>query len=171
MSGRAEIWLALRGAMEELWKGAEGAVATAQTIIDAAGVTLPTGDLAEGAYDALGGFYGVPRWVVMDPENIRESGEGSDGRGRESEEEDGGVGALGKLEGEEGKGKAVAVEREMVRIKARLSDPRVGDVWVNVGRDEIVRAVARSVLEGSRVCAFFPFPLPNLLSFSSSRVL
>ncbi|CAK7201777.1 hypothetical protein SEUCBS139899_004492 [Sporothrix eucalyptigena] len=44
--------------------------ATAQTILDAADITLPTGDMAQGAYDAFGNFYALPAWIVSDPTNL-----------------------------------------------------------------------------------------------------
>lgn len=44
--------------------------ATAQSILDAADITLPTGDMAQGAYDAFGNFYAMPAWIVSDPTNL-----------------------------------------------------------------------------------------------------
>ncbi|EPE10589.1 ubiquitin domain-containing protein [Ophiostoma piceae UAMH 11346] len=44
--------------------------ATAQTILDAADITLPTGDMAQGAYDAFGNFYPMSAWIVSDPTNL-----------------------------------------------------------------------------------------------------
>ncbi|KAL1899542.1 hypothetical protein Sste5346_002944 [Sporothrix stenoceras] len=44
--------------------------ATAQTILDAADITLPTGDMAQGAYDAFGNYYALPSWIVSDPTNL-----------------------------------------------------------------------------------------------------
>lgn len=44
--------------------------ATAQTILDAADITLPTGDMAQGAYDPFGNFYALPAWIVSDPTNL-----------------------------------------------------------------------------------------------------
>ncbi|KAL8289059.1 hypothetical protein RB597_000914 [Gaeumannomyces tritici] len=45
------------------------ALATAQSILSAAEITLPSGDLAQGVYDALGNYYSLPEWVVSDPLN------------------------------------------------------------------------------------------------------
>ncbi|KAK8131628.1 hypothetical protein PG984_008066 [Apiospora sp. TS-2023a] len=50
------------------------ALATAQSILKAAEVTLPTGNLANGVYDALGTYYAVPEWIVSDPVNVAEGG-------------------------------------------------------------------------------------------------
>ncbi|CAK7230941.1 hypothetical protein SBRCBS47491_007760 [Sporothrix bragantina] len=44
--------------------------ATAQTILDAADITLPTGDMAQGAYDVFGNYYALPAWIVSDPTNL-----------------------------------------------------------------------------------------------------
>ncbi len=49
---------------------ASEARATAQSILDAADITLPTGDMAQGAYDAFGNFYALPAWIVSDPTNL-----------------------------------------------------------------------------------------------------
>ncbi|EFX00120.1 histone-lysine n-methyltransferase clr4 [Grosmannia clavigera kw1407] len=48
----------------------EEALATAQSMLDAAAITLPTSDLAQGAYDAMGNFYALPAWIVSDPTNL-----------------------------------------------------------------------------------------------------
>lgn len=71
------------------------ALATAQSMLDAAGITLPTSDLAQGAYDALGNFYAMPPWVVSDPTNIEsdsthelEVAKGRMGEGGFEDEED-----------------------------------------------------------------------------------
>ena len=46
------------------------ALATAQSILTAAEITLPTGDLARGAYDITGNLYSLPHHIVSDPMNI-----------------------------------------------------------------------------------------------------
>jgi hypothetical protein len=47
-----------------------GDLATAQSIVNAAGVTVPTGDLCEGCYDQQGVLYRLPQCIVSDPENM-----------------------------------------------------------------------------------------------------
>jgi hypothetical protein len=139
VTGRPEIWGAIRAAVGELHAeanngGESGGMATAQSIIDAAGATLPTGDLADGVYDALGGYYGIPEWVVCDPVNVAEEG------GEEEVDDE-----------DEGKGKAVVTERETVKVTTRLSERGGIDVRVRIGRGESVKALARMVEEGSDV--------------------
>ncbi|KFY41066.1 hypothetical protein V495_05083 [Pseudogymnoascus sp. VKM F-4514 (FW-929)] len=138
VTGRPEIWGAIRAAVAELHaeaknggEGGEG-TATAQTIIDASGATLPTGDLADGVYDALGAYYAIPEWVVCDPVNVSEEGQ-------EAEVED----------EEEGKGKVVETERDTVKVTARLSERGGIDVRVRIGRGDSVKVLARMVAEGS----------------------
>lgn len=121
--------------------GDGGGYATAQTIIDAVGATLPTGDLADGVYDSLGAYYGIPEWVVCDPVNVAEEGE-------EAEVED----------DDEGKGKVVVTERDTVKVTTRLSERGGIDVRVRIGREDSVKTLARMVTEGSDVC--LPCPLP-----------
>lgn len=139
MTGRPEIWGAIRAAVGELHADAKSGgedvgIATAQTIIDAVGATLPTGDLADGIYDTLGAYYAIPEWVVCDPVNVTEEGEEA-----EVEDED------------EGKGKVVVTERDTVKVTTRLSDRGGVDVRIRIGRGENVKTLARIVAEGSDV--------------------
>ncbi|KAL8847042.1 MAG: hypothetical protein Q9221_007902 [Calogaya cf. arnoldii] len=97
VTGRSEIWGSLKLCCESLW---EGDVATAQGILDAVGVTVPTGDLVQGAYDEMGGLYVLPGWVVGEPEGIVDE-EGEEGKELDREED--------VMSGE--KGKEIAVER------------------------------------------------------------
>ncbi|KFY21418.1 hypothetical protein V493_07428 [Pseudogymnoascus sp. VKM F-4281 (FW-2241)] len=137
VTGRPEIWGAIRAAVGELHADAKSSgegvgIATAQTIIDAVGATLPTGDLADGIYDTLGAYYAIPEWVVCDPVNVTEEGEEA-----EVEDED------------EGKGKVVVTERDTVKVTTRLSDRGGVDVRIRIGRGENVKTLARMVAEGS----------------------
>lgn len=116
--------------------GEGGGTATAQTIIDAAGATLPTGDLADGVYDALGAYYAIPEWVVCDPVNVAEEGEEAE---VEVEDDD------------DGKGKVVVPELETVKVTTRLSERGGIDVRVRIGRGESVKTLACMVAEGSDV--------------------
>ena len=43
---------------------------TAQGVLDAAGCTCPTGEVAKGVYDERGRLYEVPDWVVGDPGDL-----------------------------------------------------------------------------------------------------
>ncbi|CAG8949329.1 hypothetical protein HYFRA_00004955 [Hymenoscyphus fraxineus] len=153
VSGRPEIWQTLRAALEILRGseegGAEGeeAMATAQLILDAAGITLPTGDLANGAYDGFGGFYPMPEHIVADPTNMAHSppvlvpdDEDKDGESDEPDEEE-------ILRRREEKGKAVVNDRDLISVTARLSDGAGQDVVVSVGKDDTVRFLARRLLE------------------------
>ena len=165
VTGRPEVWAALRAAAECLRAG-DGA--TAQGVLDAAGVTVPSGDLVDGAYDEAGVLYALVAWVVADPEDLEdeeeEEGEGDEGteRGDEGVEGMGGKGlGLGKVSvveeseeerkrtDEKGKGKSVK-KGEGVKVRARLSD-RAQDVVVWVGKDESVRSVVNRVREEAMV--------------------
>jgi Ubiquitin-binding domain len=44
-------------------------------MLDAAGITLPTGNLVDGCYDDLGNLYRLPEVVVSDPANTVRSGD------------------------------------------------------------------------------------------------
>jgi len=140
------------------------ALATAQSIITAADITLPTGDLAQGAYDSLGSYYSLPEYVVSDPLNMVKSRPGLGGddglddmkadlaAGEETAEE-GEVDLDPENEAEgrrEEKGKAVADVRDLIAIRARLSDGS-RDVNVSVGEGETVRSIARHVADEAQV--------------------
>lgn len=136
------------------------ALATAQSILDAADITLPTGDLYNGAYDALGNYYQMPHQVVADPTNLvwKPGADGVDDLddtkadltvGEETAEER----EYGDDEVErrrEEKGKAVVDIRDQVTIKARLSDGS-RDVTVVVDKADTVRRVARLIAEEAQV--------------------
>ena len=61
---------------------------TAQGLLDAAGCTCPTGEVARGVYDERGRLYELPDWVVGDPGDlVEDEGDKDDGdrdRDRES---------------------------------------------------------------------------------------
>ena len=146
----------------------DASLATAQSILQAAEVTLPTGNLANGVYDPLGNHYALPEWIVCDPVNIAEDSgaralrktgedEAEDLEGSEEEDED----EEAALRRREEKGKAVANVRDTVRVIARLSE-NGQDVVLRVAIDESVRSVARKVVEDAEVSSFY-----FLLSHSS----
>ena len=153
-----------QGASEE---EAAVALATAQSILTAADITLPTGDLAQGAYDALGNYYALPEYVVSDPLNIStQSGSKEDGGGmRDPKGELAGGDETGPGEGDidgddeaerrrEEKGKAVVDVRDQILIRARLSDGSQ-DVNISVGKADSVRSIARRIAEEAQVSTVF----------------
>ncbi|OIW28810.1 hypothetical protein CONLIGDRAFT_392650 [Coniochaeta ligniaria NRRL 30616] len=187
VTGRQEIWQALRAALEMMWEAdttarnsrvrqqAESptesevgvtttsgeqdraeALATAQSILSAAEITLPTGDLANGAYDTFGNYYSFPEHIVADPINISLTQEDESGvaygdtkgdltAGEETAEEELGDEDEAARRREE-KGKAVIDMRDQVPLKARLSEGD-RDVTLSVGRGESVRSVSRRIAE------------------------
>jgi len=158
VTGRPEIWMTLKAALQVLWTGEEdddeGGIATAQTILEAADVTLPTGDLANGAYDAFGALYSLPEWVVSDPVNlvVEQDDDVEDGLVKGSpevvdEEEE-------AARRREEKGKAVLVAADVIAVKARLSDRGGADVTVQVGKGDSVRLLTKRIFEESGVSAF-----------------
>ena len=72
VTGRPEIWDALQNVCELV---RAGDIATAQGILDAAGITLPTGTLVDGCYDEAGNLYRLPEVVVSDPVNTARGGD------------------------------------------------------------------------------------------------
>ncbi|KAK0743424.1 hypothetical protein B0T18DRAFT_392208 [Schizothecium vesticola] len=177
VTGRQEVWQTIRVALEVMWAvergGEEGrrsngvggpseqdpavALATAQSILTAADVTLPTGDLAQGVYDALGNYYSLPEYVVCDPQNIAQPRGLDDGLGdtkvdlaADLEGADDGIDDVDEVERRrEEKGKAVVDVRDLITVRARLSDGSK-DVNVSIGKDETVRSLATRVAEAAK---------------------
>ncbi|KAI9596581.1 hypothetical protein BDF19DRAFT_412665 [Syncephalis fuscata] len=63
--GRLEVWQALQLVCQP-----ETDHGTAQVVLDSVGVTLPTGLLADGAFDALGNQYVIPDYCLSAPTNL-----------------------------------------------------------------------------------------------------
>ncbi|KAL4790238.1 hypothetical protein BDV19DRAFT_372658 [Aspergillus venezuelensis] len=196
VTGRAEVWAALNAALGFM---RNGDFETAQSIIDAAGVTVPTGDLCQGVYDERGVLYRLPRCIVSDPLNMvagelddedenESGGEIADGDrddedgeevdvGFETDDRKGGFGYEDEVEsGDElmadgtGTGtetgtrtrtrtrdadererrrdeKGKTSERDLIRVKARLSDCGGADVVVAVRKTQNVGFLARKVAQ------------------------
>ncbi|KAK7741859.1 hypothetical protein SLS53_004926 [Cytospora paraplurivora] len=176
VSGRQEIWQTLNAALEVLWavdisrpgvsdthenSDTEAdvdadehnpvvALATAQSILDAADITLPTGDLADGAYDPLGNYYQLPAHIVSDPTNIAADVEddGVIGEAKadlavgEEETQD----EVGPEQRREEKGKAVVDTRDQVSATIRMSDTS-RDLKLDVGKDETVRSIIHRIFQ------------------------
>ncbi|GAB1319150.1 Ubiquitin domain-containing protein 2 [Madurella fahalii] len=182
VTGRQEIWQTLHAALEILWVADEAArngltrrvseddgpseddpaiaLATAQSILDAADITLPTGDLYNGAYDAFGNYYQLPHPIVSDPLNLvwkpgsNEDDDLDDAKtdltgGEEMAEEREYADEEAERRREE-KGKAVVDIRDQITIKARLSDGS-RDVNVAVDKADTVRSIARLIAEEAQL--------------------
>ncbi|KAI0392017.1 ubiquitin domain-containing protein [Xylariaceae sp. FL0594] len=181
VTGRPEIWQVLHAALEILWEadikraagleiahedGTEG-LATAQGMLSAAEVTLPTGDLANGAYDSLGNHYFLPEWVVSDPSNMaatadnERQAEGAEHDHHKGEDdltgdESPGAGGVEEVDEDEEedkamrrreeKGKGVVDVKRLVKVRARLSDA-YHDVVVHVAAEETVRSLAKKIAD------------------------
>ena len=158
VTGRTEIWQTLRAALEIMGSGGDtedvdGGMATAQQILDAAAITLPTGDLANGAYDGFGAYYPMPEHIVADPANMAYAplGIDDDDKGAGCEEPD----EEELLKRREEKGKGVLSADDLTTVKARLSDGGGPDLVVSIGKNDSVRSLARRLLEESGVSSTY----------------
>ena len=140
---------------------------TAQGVLDAAGCTVPTGDLCEGCYDEAGALYQLPAWVCADPvgglcgqEEERRERPAEDNVERVEEDEDGE--AIARRE-EKGKGRELRAG-EGLKVRARLSD-RASDVVVLVGEEEGTKGVIRRVREEVGVSEEEILLFPTIPSF------
>lgn len=159
---RPEIWQTLHAALQVLWEAnpedsqdEDSALATAQTILNAAEISLPTGDLVNGAYDSLGNLYALPEYIVSDPDNLADDND-ADFKGDTSTAEDETAGEEDDVDSEEAerrreeKGKGVLDEREMVTLRARLSETGQ-DIIIPVTKTDSVRSVVKKITEISVV--------------------
>lgn len=157
VTARPEIWQTLHAALQVLWEpptqelGDDGktALQTAQTILTAAEVSLPTGNLVNGAYDAFGNYYQLPEWVVSDPQNIVENQDGDEVGDDGSNDETQGDGDDSEMRREE-RGKDVVDERELVQVRARLSETGQ-DISVSVRKTDLVRVVIKKMATEAKV--------------------
>ena len=120
-------------------------IATAQSIIDAAAITVPTGDLKNGAYDEAGNLYQIPEHIISDPQNVALDTPKEEERGETSVEATDDEEELEKKREEKGKG--VITERDSILVKARLSDRGGADVIISMGREQTVRNLIRRIQE------------------------
>ncbi|KAJ5135211.1 uncharacterized protein N7515_004489 [Penicillium bovifimosum] len=162
VTGRPEIWAALSTVVTLV---RSGDLVLAQSIIDAAGITLPTGDLCQGCYDEHGVLYRLPQCVVNDPENMVTSS-GSEDESGAVYGEDGAV-ALSddKLATDDGSGdellsqdiercrdeKGKTSERDLISVLARLSDREGRDILISTGKSQSVGFLARKVHQKAKL--------------------
>lgn len=153
VTGRSEVWAALAAAISLM---RSGDLTTAQSIIDAAGVTVPTGDLCEGCYDQQGALYRLPQCIVSDPENMIE---GSSMDESANNDLDGDAMSAGKFAADEASGdelisdeaerrreeKGKTSERDLIKVRSRLSDGRCSDIVITVGKNQSVGFIARKI--------------------------
>lgn len=162
VTGRQESWAALRTVTELV---RSGEIETARGILDASGITLPTGNLLDGCYDSLGNLYKLPQAVISDPVDLTEDSEYAHGRSTSNIDGDTIMGEseakAAALGGEDEKNMASAedpeaieqrreekgksVERDAVKVRCRLSDRGGPDVIVSLGRSQTVSTLVRRV--------------------------
>jgi hypothetical protein len=136
----------------------DGDIGTAQGILDAVGVTLPTGRLEEGGYDEVGNLYRIPEAVLSDPtDSVVENGDEQTVVGIPDAKD-----ITKMVDGEdiskeakpeptrEDKGKA-AIERDALKVKCRLSDRGGPDVIILLGRTQAVGVLSRRVRDEGEV--------------------
>ena len=142
VTGHAEIWATLKVVVGLL---ADGDITTAQSILDAAAITVPTGDLKNGAYDEAGNLYQMPEYVISDPQNLVLNQQGDIQKGEVSNEATDDDEVIERKREE--KGKSVLKTGDMIKVRARLSDRGGPDVVISLGKDQAVRTLVRRVQE------------------------
>lgn len=143
--------------MELLWTGGDegdtdGGLGTAQQILDAADVTIPTGDLATGGvYDSLGAHYSVPEYIVSDPENIAELPARNSNEDKSGEDAEENLDADKILRRRQEKGKAVVNAEDLIIIRVKVSDREETPLKVTISKEDNARIVALKILEEASV--------------------
>jgi len=128
---------------------ADGDISTAQSILDATAITVPTGDLKNGVYDEAGNLYHLPEHVISDPQNIVLDPPKGDVKGETSVDATHDEEEANRKRDE--KGKAVLMIGEDMKVKARLSDRGGPDVVVSIGKKQSVRTLVRRIQEEANV--------------------
>ena len=155
VTGREEIWASLKAVVDLL---VAGDIQTAQSILDAAAITVPTGDLINGAYDEVGNLYQIPEHIINDPDNVIMDAQDvvakeEDAQDADAREEDKGE-TVDEDEAErrrEEKGKSVMKSEDMISVKARLSDRGGPDIVISMGKEQNVRVLVRKIQEEANV--------------------
>ncbi|MCJ1450434.1 hypothetical protein MMC28_000765 [Mycoblastus sanguinarius] len=142
VTGRAEIWSTLKVVVGLL---KNGDISTAQSILDAAAITVPTGDLKNGAYDEAGNLYQIPEYIISDPQNIVLDQQETIGKGETSNEVTDDDDEIERKREE--KGKEVLKSGDIVKVKARLSDRGGADIIIPLGKEQPVRILVRRIQE------------------------
>lgn len=165
VTGRQEVWAALSTAITLI---RAGDLSTAQSIVDAAGVTVPTGDFCEGCYDEQGALYRLPQCIVSDPENMVQDASSTGDQSRDDIGQDDDTEALsdGKLATDDASGdelisedlerrrdeKGKTSERDLISVQVRLSDRGGPDLVLLIGKSQSVGFLARKIHQEGEVC-------------------
>lgn len=184
VTGRPEIWQTIHAALQVLWEaqgrdggddgggeeeeeeGSASPLETAQTLLNAADISLPTGLLSNGVYDSLGNYYALPQHIVCDPvdviddaldEDAKGGGDGEDTTAEDDEFDDDDDDDDDDVvkSGREGKGKGVVAVTEKITVKARLSENGL-DYEVLVGKTDSVRSISRKIADKASVSKQLP---------------
>ncbi|KAF2156046.1 hypothetical protein K461DRAFT_275122 [Myriangium duriaei CBS 260.36] len=158
VTGDPAVWNAVRVICEML---RNGDVDGAQGMMDAVGLTCPTGRIKSdkirgrdgerkkgGIFDEQGRGYDIPGWIVKDPDDLLPEPQAMEKLALDSVSDDeddwtdDGEGGK-KRRDEKGKGRAESVG-DMVKVRARLSD-RGSDVIVDIGTNQKVRALVKRI--------------------------
>lgn len=147
VTGQAEIWAALKEVTQLIRKGD---LSEAQGILEAAGITLPTGKLEIGAYDERGMLYKLPENIITDPVNLTDDdgetvvGELSLSKKLESDSMVSDGKSLDGTDEKPDKGKE-AIEKDAIKVKCRLSDRGGPDTMVLIGKSQPVSVLLRRI--------------------------
>ena len=156
VTGNPAVWAALKTSTDLM---RDGDVATAQEILTAAGITMPSGDLINGAWDRQGNLYRIPPEIIRNPENMAQDSDDSDQRtftiepkdSSPSLEKDFGSGEFEKAVSREDKGKgpemspSSEVNQKNIKVRCRLSDRGGPDFVVSLAPADTVSVLVKQL--------------------------
>jgi hypothetical protein len=124
----------------------DGGLATAQQILTAAEITVPSGDLADGAYDGFGAFYALPEHIVSDPVDIvateaPKAADQAEGSGDTKE--------VPIVET-----KRVINPEDRITVKARRSDGVVKDLSITASKKDSIQFLGERFTEAAKVSQY-----------------
>lgn len=134
--------------LEVLWASGDNvnhdaSVATVQKNLDAAGITVPAGDIVNGVYDSFGAFYALPECIVSNPTNVVNKGLGEAEESDDASEEV----QMGRLRQRGGNGKRAVDSGDIVTVKARRSDGVEKDLIIRAAEEDSVQLLMQRFTE------------------------
>ncbi len=112
---------------------------TAQQLLDAMEITVPSGDMTRGCYDKKGAEYRVPNYVASDPTNLAEP-DSED----KSEDESGTEAAELRREA---KGKGIEDPADIMTIVAKRVDLGEHKLKIDINKNDSCRMIIRKMEE------------------------
>ncbi|KAI9051004.1 hypothetical protein LZ554_005112 [Drepanopeziza brunnea f. sp. 'monogermtubi'] len=142
VTGKDQLWQVLRAALEILWseggpEDTDGGLATASSMLDAAGFVHNNGQLSPVVWDFNGERYEIPPEIVSYPTNLVD--------------ESGDITAESEDELRQEKGKAVLDPNDEINVNVKLSNRGEVPLMITILKQDPVRLVTKTILEKAQL--------------------